>query len=80
MDQWTEASWPHRADAPVLRAVSGRSVRVLRRGAGADIGYEPDELIGNKFGETEFNVLVAHESFIRVLRISQILAAIVLEM
>jgi len=46
MDQWTEASWPHRADAPVLRAVSGRSVRVLRRGAEAEIGYEPDELIG----------------------------------
>jgi DNA-binding NarL/FixJ family response regulator len=46
MDQWTEASWLHRADAPVLRAVSGRSVRVLRRHAEVDVGYEPDELIG----------------------------------
>lgn len=31
MDQWTEATWFGRADPPTLRAVSGRSVRVLRQ-------------------------------------------------
>jgi DNA-binding NarL/FixJ family response regulator len=31
MDQWNEASWLNRANVPTLRAVSGRSVRVLRR-------------------------------------------------
>ena len=38
MDQWTEATWLSRANPPTLRAVSGRSLRVLRR---PDPGYEP---------------------------------------
>jgi DNA-binding NarL/FixJ family response regulator len=31
MDQWKEATWLSRTSAPTLRAVSGRSLRVLRR-------------------------------------------------
>jgi DNA-binding NarL/FixJ family response regulator len=41
MDQWTEANWPSRANPPVLRAVAGRSLRVLPR---PDISYDPDRL------------------------------------
>ena len=33
MDHWNEASWPQRAHPPALRAVSGRSVRVLHHHA-----------------------------------------------
>ncbi|HEV8561017.1 MAG TPA: response regulator transcription factor [Actinophytocola sp.] len=41
MDQWTEANWPSRANPPVLRAVAGRSLRVLPR---PDISYDPGRL------------------------------------
>src|SRR2546429_17552 len=39
MDQWNEASWLHRANLPTLRAVSGRSLRVLPRPD--DLDYAP---------------------------------------
>jgi DNA-binding NarL/FixJ family response regulator len=41
MDQWTEANWPGRANPPILRAVAGRSLRVLPR---PDVPYDPDRL------------------------------------
>src|SRR2546423_5039314 len=39
MDQWNEASWLNRANLPTLRAVSGRSLRVLPRPD--DLDYAP---------------------------------------
>jgi DNA-binding NarL/FixJ family response regulator len=44
MDQWHEATWLSRANAPTLRAVSGRSLRVLRR-TDRDV-HEPSEDLG----------------------------------
>lgn len=41
MDQWNEASWLNRANLPTLRAVSGRSLRVLRRPGDLDSDYAP---------------------------------------
>ena len=48
MDQWNEATWLNHANQPTLRAVSGRSLRVLRRHDDADLSpvlppeIEPD--------------------------------------
>jgi DNA-binding NarL/FixJ family response regulator len=44
MDQWTEATWLSRANPPTLRAVPGRSVRVLRRPDEPDASFDPDPL------------------------------------
>jgi DNA-binding NarL/FixJ family response regulator len=43
MDQWTEATWLSRANPPVLRAVAGRSLRVLRRQGEPDPSFGPPE-------------------------------------
>ncbi|MFL6143049.1 MAG: response regulator transcription factor [Labedaea sp.] len=45
MDHWTETSWRGGAGPPVLRAVAGRSVRILRR-ADPEDPFDPDRLIG----------------------------------
>jgi DNA-binding NarL/FixJ family response regulator len=38
MDRWNEATWLSRTNVPTLRAVSGRSIRVLRRPTDRDAG------------------------------------------
>jgi DNA-binding NarL/FixJ family response regulator len=42
MDQWNEATWLNRANLPTLRAVSGRSVRVLPRPDEPDFELSPE--------------------------------------
>jgi DNA-binding NarL/FixJ family response regulator len=61
MDQWTEATWLSRANPPVLRAVAGRSLRVLRRPADPDPSFTMPEPLEDFEPEDAIRVLVVSD-------------------